>query len=108
MMDAMKRKPEEDDEEEEEKEERSRVIPLDFATPERLAEKRTAGDSKEYTAHARKQDSRHHGIPVGNAGSIEVKLCELGAVEGDRPHAVVGFVVGAFGALSCFRQHPAR
>jgi hypothetical protein len=43
---------------------------------------------------------KFHNSKRGEVGPIEAKLLEFGARDGPKPHALVGFVLGAFGALS--------
>ena len=63
-------------------------------------EKRAAKVPKQYLAAARDLDQKFHNSKRGEVGPIEAKLLEFGERDGPKPHAVVGFVLGAFGELS--------
>jgi hypothetical protein len=63
-------------------------------------EKRAAKVPKQNLAAARDLDQKFHNSLRGEVGPIEAKLLEFGARDGLKPHAVVGFVLGAFGELS--------
>jgi hypothetical protein len=56
--------------------------------------------SKHYLAAVRDLDDKSHNSKRGEFWSIEAKLFEFGARDGPKPHAAVGFVLGAFGELS--------
>jgi hypothetical protein len=63
---------------------------------------------KQHLSAARGLDQKFHNsqlIKRGELGPIEAKLLEFNARDGPNPHAVVGFVLGAFGELpsSCCR-----
>jgi hypothetical protein len=51
-------------------------------------------------AAARDLDPKFHNSKRGEVGPIEAKLLKFGAWGGSKPHAVVDFVLGAFGELS--------
>jgi hypothetical protein len=55
---------------------------------------------KQYLTTARDLDQKYHSSQRGEVGPIEAKLFEFGVRDGPKPHAVVGFVLGAFGELS--------
>jgi hypothetical protein len=65
-----------------------------------LVEKRAAKKPKQYVAAARDLDQKFHNSQRGEVRPIEAKLLEFGARDGSRPHAVLRFVLGAFGGLS--------
>jgi hypothetical protein len=56
--------------------------------------------SKQYLAAARDLDQKFQNSQRGEVGPIEAKLLEVCAKDGPKLHAVVGFVLGAFGELS--------
>jgi hypothetical protein len=68
-------------------------------------EKRAAKVPKQHLSAARDLDQKFHNSLRGEVGPIEAKLLEFGARDGPKPHAVVRFVLGAFGELpnSCYR-----
>jgi hypothetical protein len=55
---------------------------------------------KQYLAASRDLDQKFYNSQRGEVGPIEAKLLEFGTRDGPKPHAVVGFVLGAFGELS--------
>jgi hypothetical protein len=61
------------------------------------AEKRAEKVPKQYLAAARNLDQKFQNSQRGEVGPIDNKLLELGARDGPKPHAVVGFFLGAFG-----------
>jgi hypothetical protein len=63
-------------------------------------EKRAAKVLKQYLAAARDLDQKFKNSQRGEVGPIGAKLFEFGARDGPKSHAVVGFVLGAFGELS--------
>jgi hypothetical protein len=54
----------------------------------------------EYLAAARDFDRKFQNSQQGEAEPIKAKLLEFGVRGGPKPHAAVGFVLGAFGELS--------
>ena len=63
-------------------------------------EKRAAKAPKHYLAAASDLDQELHSSQRGEVGPIEARLLEFGERNRPKPHAVVGFVLGAFGELS--------
>ena len=62
-------------------------------------EKCAAQVPKQYINAAHDLNQKFHNSQRGEAGPIEAKLLELGERDGSKPHAVVGFALGAFGEL---------
>jgi hypothetical protein len=64
---------------------------------------------KQYLSATLDLDQKFHNSQRGKVGPVEAKLLEFGARDGPKPHAVVGFVLGAFGELcySCYSLYTA-